>query len=259
MSEENLHTSVQRVERCFRRSVETYNQHAVVQRIICGELINLSKEWLPEKAKQVLEIGAGTGLLTERYLSIIEIDKLILNDLVVDMTTPLQNIATLFTKTTTEFMFGDAQTLTLPNNNSIIFSASTFQWFSDFTSFISDLKKIQKSGDLLIFSTFGPKNMIEVCTVCKQGLKYHSLRTLQNALTPHYEILTAKEELRTVWFDTANGVLKHLKYTGVNGIAPQQWTRQTLQQFETDYCQLYQSETGVSLTYHPLYFVCRAK
>ena len=54
------------VQKNFNKSSKSYNEFAFVQKYMATELIN----FVPEKFsnKRILEIGSGTGILTEKLL-----------------------------------------------------------------------------------------------------------------------------------------------------------------------------------------------
>ena len=49
---------------CFGKSVESYEQHAHVQKEIAAHLAGLAGDYVKPLPAKVLEVGCGTGLLT---------------------------------------------------------------------------------------------------------------------------------------------------------------------------------------------------
>ena len=72
-----------------------------------------------------------------------------------------------------------------------------------------------------------------------------------------FEILLIQQAYKQAYFDHPKFVLQHLKATGVTATAKShRWTKQSLQQFYSDYQQFY-DEQGFRLTYHPIYVIAR--
>ena len=91
-----------------------------------------------------------------------------------------------------------------------------------------------------------------------QGLNYISLEFLKRQLEQqNFEVLFIEQEVKQIYFDHPKSVLQHLKATGVTATAKShRWTKQSLQQFYSDYQQFY-DEQGFRLTYHPIYVIAR--
>ena len=68
----------------FLSSIKTYDSNAIVQKEMAVKLIDSVIENLGTKFNHVLEIGSGTGLLTQEIVDKIEFRKLITNDLASD-------------------------------------------------------------------------------------------------------------------------------------------------------------------------------
>ena len=54
-------------------------------------------------------------------------------------------------------------------------------------------------------------------------------------------------------------MLHHLRMTGVTGTEKHTWSRGRLQTFCDEYRNRFSSAEGVSLTYQPIYVICRYK
>jgi malonyl-CoA O-methyltransferase len=59
------------------------------------------------------------------------------------------------------------------------------------------------------------------------------------------------------WFPDALALLKHLRDTGVNGAASQNWTARDLKDFETRYRQRFGTPRGLPLTYDPVWVIAQ--
>jgi len=76
-------------------------------------------------------------------------------------------------------------------------------------------------------------------------------------LSASYDVKTIEQEQQTIWFDSVEDVLQHLRKTGVNGRSQQQWSVQKHKQFVACYTELFEKEGRLPLTYNPIYVVAR--
>ena len=134
----------------------------------------------------------------------------------------------------------------------MIISNAVFQWVEDLPLFIEGLKKCLNPNGILLFSTFGTDNLLEISKLTGEGLKYIAIQELKSLLHPQ-EIYEDKISLN---FDTPKDVLKHLKYTGVNAISNNHWTKSDLKNFENGYHKL--CPNNITLTYNPIYILISA-
>lgn len=241
----------------FKRSMESYDRHAAIQKRIVRNLSGLLEKYLTYVPRKVLEIGCGTGLLTQILYGKMSTADWTVNDLVEEM---CRKTADRLKLPPASCLPGDIESVVLPQDYDLIVSASTFQWFDDPASMADKLAARLTKGGLLAFSTFGQDNLHELKTLTGKGLDYPSRTAWEKWLAPRFELLHAEEERHTLCFRQPLQVLQHIKYTGVNGMnAGEVWTRGKLQQFCTDYRQFSRRGHTYPLTYHPLYLICRKK
>lgn len=242
----------------FGRSVESYDNNAHVQKIIIEKLCRLLKEWCPEMPAKVLEVGCGTGLLTENIIRDFSPNHLVINDLVDTMCIKTACRCGLSSECCME---GDIEELTLRNEFELILSASTFQWFTRPEETFARLASALVPEGWLLFSTFGKNNLSELRTVAGAGLVYYSREELADLLAPHFDILHTEESLHTLYFTHPLEILQHLKKTGVNsgGNSAGMWTKGRINKFVEGYINAFSENKRLPLSYHPIYFVCRKK
>lgn len=215
-------------------------------------MILSSVKRVPEK---ILEIGCGTGLLTSQLQRTFPNVDLYLNDLVEEL---CYHAATINQVPQTHCFPGDVEKLFLPLSFDLIASASTFQWFTTPEETFMKLSKQLEQNGVLVFSTFGKFNLREIRLTTGGGLDYRSKEELEKMLKPYFKIEGMEEELHTLEFDSPLAVLQHLKKTGVNVSGdPTIWTKGRMDAFIKDYNARFAVDGKVTLTYHPLYFVCR--
>ena len=227
----------------FAKNLEHYNDNAKIQKQMAEKLLSFINKC---KFDSVLEIGCGTGLMTSLAVNKISYKKYIANDIVPDCEKFIKNI-----DSNIEVRIGDVETI-IKNScekYDLIISNASFQWIEDLESFIETLINRLKPNGILLFSTFGMENLREIRYITGKGLNYYSYSELCNLLkNSKYR---AEEEIRVINFKTPSDVLKHLKYTGVNSISSEQWTKKDLKSFENEYNNFCSNRP--SLTYHPIY------
>ena len=238
----------------FAKAGQSYVEHAVVQKQISAQLFKYLKVYCPQNLASVLEIGCGSGNLTHLFHSYFQVDQLFLNDLYADVDqhfSTIENIA---------WLIGDIEQLTLPQSLDAVISSSALQWMTDLPTLLHRIHDALKPNAYFGFSTFGSDNLTEIKQLTGQGLNYISLEFLKRQLEQqNFEVLFIEQEVKQIYFDHPKAVLQHLKATGVTATAKShRWTKQSLQQFYSDYQQFY-DEQGFRLTYHPIYVIARRK
>lgn len=239
----------------FKRSVESYDEHAGVQRLIVCRLADLLKEYVSGACGRILEIGCGTGLLTVQIQRCFPDSELLVNDLVDAMCSKTANRCRLSPACC---IVGDIEQVDLEGKFDLMVSASTFQWLADPAETLARLARCLHPNGYLAFSTFGKENCQELKRLTGCGLTYHSIRGMTELLSAHFEVVHAEENRERMTFSDPMEILRHVKKTGVNATdMPYTWTRGRLQEFVRRYAELFGKEEGYPLTYHPQYFICR--
>lgn len=278
----NLNIDKAQVAQRFAKAGQSYAEQAVVQKKICQHLIALMQNYLEQTdleqadLEQItfecgFEIGCGSGNLTQLFLQNFKIQKLILNDLYpevqqrfLDQKIYLDQKSTLDQKKL-EWLIGDVEQLNFPQNLDVITSSSALQWMIDLDAIFKKSSDALNPNGWLCFSTFGQQNLKEIKALTGQGLDYLDLESIREKLEVQgFDVLHLSESIETLSFDHPKQVLQHLKATGVTATAAQhRWTKQSLQQFYSDYQKFSnRDERGqitYSLTYHPIYCIARRK
>ena len=238
----------------FAKAGQSYVEHAVVQKQISAQLFKYLKVYCPQNLASVLEIGCGSGNLTHLFHSYFQVDQLFLNDLYADVDQHFLNFKHI------NWLIGDIEQLHLPQSLDAVISSSALQWMTDLPKLLHRIHDALKPNAYFGFSTFGSDNLTEIKQLTGQGLNYISLEFLKRQLEQqNFEVLFIEQEVKQIYFDHPKSVLQHLKATGVTATAKShRWTKQSLQQFYSDYQQFY-DEQGFRLTYHPIYVIARRK
>ena len=245
------------VERRFRRSMGSYDEHAVEQRRIAERLRTLVSESVTEAPRRILEIGCGTGTLTALLRERFPEAEFFVNDLVPELCAAAAERCGIAAE---RRLPGDAETLALPGGCDLVVSASTFQWFVRPEETLRRIASALRPEGTLAFSTFGEQNMREVREVAGAGLPYRGREEMTRLLEERFAVERIEEERRVLEFPEPADVLRHLKRTGVNASGSREaWTRGRLQAFADEFRRRFEVDGRVPLTYHPMYFVCRKR
>lgn len=235
----------------FQKSLESYNENAYVQRVMADKLFNL----LPVKdIDKALEIGMGTGFLTKLLIKEANIKEFYANDIVPECDEFLYEI-----DENSCFIAGDIEEVILPDNFDLIISNAALQWAVDFPFLVKKISSLVNKNGYFLFSTFGQDNLKELKELTDIGLEYISIDSLRSILSEKFEIISIVDEECQVFFTNFKELIKHLKMTGVNGIADKPVTYSKFKTFEKEYKKCYSSGKGVMLTYNPIFVLCQRK
>lgn len=243
------------IECRFRKSADSYEENAHIQKKIVEHLTELLERYCPQKMDRILEVGCGTGLLTERLKAMWSHSELWVNDLVDTMCHKAADRCGLDAR---YCLSGDIEKLQLDGMYSLIVSTSTFQWLEEPEKTFDNLSRHIVEGGWLIFSSFGKDNCLELKAITGNGLSYRSLAEMKEILSRSFDIVHTEEERYILNFDRPLEVLQHIKKTGVNAMSAHHvWTRGHLSAFEQEYTLHFLKDGRYPLTYHPQYFICR--
>jgi malonyl-CoA O-methyltransferase len=243
------------VGRRFRRSLQTYDRTAVVQKGMADELIAQIERHSPSRGGRMMEIGCGTGLLTRLLIERLRPELLFVNDLVDDCAALVDGMAEKRTGSSTAFLPGDIETMALPPRLDLVAANAVFHWLDDLETLLERIGDALVPGGTLAFTTFGPRNMEEISSITGVALKYLAIDALEEILSRRFRILSRRQRRITLEFDSVREVLRHLRETGANGLCPGSWSARRLRDFEERYARAHSRGGSVLLTYHPIIFV----
>ncbi len=241
----------------FLNSVDTYDSNAIVQKNMAQELIRALTEKAGRNFDNILEIGSGTGLLTKEIVESLNFKKLVTNDFSSDYNGIIKGIFTdinfnyAFIKGDAEFIFD------FPENNNLIISNATFQWFEDVIEFLNRMYNVLDDDGIIAFTTFGVDNFYEVNKIQKISLAYTSADEIIEKVSNNFDIIYRYSSTEKLYFSSPIKVLQHIKDTGVNSIKSKVNIKP--KKFISEYENQFTSKKGVSLTYNPIYIILRKK
>lgn len=263
------------IARRFAKAQHSYVQAAQVQQHMVKQLLQQLAATLQPSTQglsafnRVLEMGCGSGLLTQAFVAQYPVEQLFLNDLYQAELLPLQPLQPQSAKEfqpsamQMDWLIGDIEQLELPQQLDAIISNAAVQWLHDLPQLWARCFAALNTQGVLLLSSFSDGNLAEIKQLTGQGLQYLSLAAIHTQLTQAgFEVLHAEQEQIRLCFDSPRAVLQHLRATGVTATNSKfRWTKSRLQQFELDYVRLAQSNENkvlqYPLTYTPLYIVAR--
>ena len=237
----------------FERSVESYEANALVQKQAAEKLASMIISRGIADGESVLEIGCGTGFLTHDLSEKISAKTWYLNDLSEKMCLK----ASASCRGNSEIIPSDILKCKIPENLGAVISSSSLQWISDLPTLFKKLAVASKTGAMLAFSTFGPRNYEEIKMLSGNSLYYPDALEIRDMLERcGYRCEVVEESIKKMLFQSPREVLSHIAMTGVNGRFSSFWTPARFKSFSKKYSAIFaDSDNRVSLTYNPIYII----
>ena len=232
------------VKKRFSKSLKTYEDNAVIQKIMAKKLIELL---VLKEYNSIFEIGCATGILTKEIKKNLTFKEYIANDIVEKSQEYINKI--IYPNI---FLGGDIEEVELNKKYNLIISNASLQWCNDIEKVLEKLINSLEENGTLAISIFGDNNLKEIKDIFHLENNTYSLNKLKKSLSK-YKLITFEEEEIKIEFENPIMVLKHLKLTGVNAIKEVVLSKKKLQEFEEEYTKKYQNNGKVILTYNPVY------
>lgn len=188
----------QQVKLHFSKNASNYNQYAHVQKKMRDTLIDfmLKSSIYPDKIKNILEIGCGTGYLTQALTELFPSAHITAVDIAPGM---IAEIKPKFKNNSIDFICGDIEEIELNDAYDIIISNATFQWFNHMPITIQKLYDALNPNAVLCFSTFGKYTFHELNECFETAKQALSIKEPKYAGQSFYSL----NELTTLCKDTA--------------------------------------------------------
>lgn len=246
------------VKQRFEKNLSTYSENAVVQKHMTSELLASLINNKPDVVGlesptyyKILEIGCGTGILTNEILNHLNFEELFVNDIVEYSLNPQISSEKIIE------LYGDCEKITFPSGLDLVISNATFQWIENLPAVLGKISSSLNRNGILAFNTFEEWNLYQIKTLTGNALNYYKKSDIENVLKKNFKIIYSHSETIEIEFDSAQDVLKHLKLTGVNSLTKTKWTKKDLKEFADKYNHLFTNNKGkLILTYKPIYFIC---
>ncbi len=246
----------------FGKALATYAEAAQPQTIVAKELWALlegCKINRPARGR-MLEIGCGSGLLTDIYVPELPGWDIELWDIAETREDLRQNYRFMCCDAETEVRNLEAESFDL------IISSSCLQWFNSPARFIEEASKALKPGGVLAVALYGDQTYREIASLTGRTLAYPSMQALVKAAERSgLEIMHSSEEVLPVEFDSPREMLRHIKLTGVSAVSSRSGSDIESAALNVSGLRLlkYLAENleadggKCKLTYHPIYLIAR--
>jgi malonyl-CoA O-methyltransferase len=147
----------------FNRGAKTYTKAAELQSEVA---LNLSRYFNNKPAKTILEIGCGTGLLTQHLIKAFPEADLLLTDISPEM---IEHCNYHIQKTSgLSYQCMDAENPNKLLTYDLIVSSMTMHWFTEFESGLHTIKKHLKKGGRILFAMLTKNSFQEWRHLCDQ-------------------------------------------------------------------------------------------
>lgn len=244
----------------FKASWATYEEKAIVQKVISRQLVSFLGAICRNSFTNALEIGCCTGYMTEALCYKFGIKNIYVNDLVSEFCVQTCERLRKSDCSVDPIPFaGDIESLDLPNKLDLVVSSSTLQWMSDLGGLLERIRLALVSEGYLAFTIFGNGTMREISSITGRGLHYHSEEQLREMVAAIFDVELFTTDTSVLHFPSVRAILRHIQQTGVSGIGRNKWTKSSLTLFEQTYKQRYQDEKGLPLTYSSHYVIAKKK
>jgi len=247
------------IAHCFRQAITTYDLHATAQREVSARLLTLAGQIPAISYKRVLEIGCCTGMLTQLLCQQHRVKTLFLNDLVPDFAAPVMARIPEDRMPHLLPIFGDIETIQLPDRLSLVLSSATFQWLADLPGLLQRLAQALCENGFLAFSVFSPGTLAEFTELTGVGLDYRTPEQIAGLLEKDFILEQMVTDQDRLLLPTPRDVLHHLRATGVGGVRDYRWTKAGLRRFEQEYRTRFGTAGGVPVTYASICCIARKK
>lgn len=238
----------------FKKSIDTYDNSAVIQKDMAGLLIDKILSNCGNDFSKIFEFGVGTGFLSKNILDKISFKDYCANDIIEESEFCIKNIIK-----DASFLAGDIEKIEIDEKFDLVLSNAVMQWIIDVDELLFKIHDCLSKDGYFAFTTFGEKNFIEIKETTGVSLKYLKSETLKEKCSGLFDIVAFEENIQTLYFNSPLDVLKHIKLSGTNGIKSLNWTVSKLKDFDNYYRKSFSLGEKVTLTYNPIYVVLKVK
>lgn len=148
----------------FEKAAISYDAAAVLQQEVANRLVE-RMDVMAMKPQSILDVGSGTGFVSELLAARFPKSKITALDLALNMLKQAKNKRTFKQRWNKQFRYVNAEVENLPFADAsveLVISGLTLQWCQDLPKVFKEFKRVLAPGGLLLFSTFGPDTLKEL-------------------------------------------------------------------------------------------------
>jgi len=266
------------MQKNFSQNALTYDQYAVVQKEMARELL-LKIISTGKYFRNILEIGCGTGFLTELLAKEYPLAQITATDIAPEMIVVARTKLAFFSNI--DYFVADGENPMLDNvffapPFDLIVSSAVFQWFTDYEAAFTQYHTYLEPGGNLIFSTFGAGTFKELYSCLKDGQKGKASCKIGDPKIPNkkevfienkhlkkvmldagFQFASVEEITKMEYFNSSRHFLRALKRIGANNYLTEELAVQGLGSgifsLVKSYNAMFLDERGVPATYQCLF------
>lgn len=228
----------QQVKDNFGGAANDYEAAADVQAIAAQNLT----EMMPDDAKDILEVGCGTGLFTQYLVKRYPEARLTITDISPQMIKAAQR---KIDHADIEWRVMDGEQSDIENRQyDVIVANMVFQWFVDREAALSKLEKLLKPGGVILYTQPGVKSFVEWRAMLG------SLDLMDGLLEFKNPPNMIKQEFYEIEYGSALNFLKYMKEIGAHKSRPDYHGIGVALRMA---CRLYDREYNGRLRWHIVY------
>ncbi len=259
------------VKKHFGQYAKQYDQYAKVQQVMAVELLrklNLQGEFF-----KILELGCGTGYLTERLLARFPQAELTAVDLAPQM---LEQTEARVGRGRVKLVCDDLETMQLSEKYDLIISSATFQWLNQPARVVEKLLQALATEGVLAVATFGAETFTELHQAYQKaglslgetdlvppGQKFLTLaeweRIFAQIFSEQRVVTDFSESFYYEYFPTARDFLQAVKKIGASNsnLKRNRYHRSLLWEMLQIYDTEFRVADQIPVTYQLLFFSCK--
>lgn len=211
-----------KIRRSFAAAAHSYDGLAGLQRRVGLEL--LGRFPLAAETGILLDLGSGTGFLTQELAKAAPGEQLVALDIALPM---LQTSRLKHPDMPAQYLCADAEKLPFTENSiARIYSNLALQWLENLPSVFADCRRILRADGQLVFATFGPSTLHELKTAWAAVDGYthvnafYSLEQIRAFLqAAGFDTVGSDSQLYQYQYPTVMALMQELKGIGAHNVS----------------------------------------
>lgn len=211
-----------KIKQAFSQAALTYDGVTQLQRTVGKALLrDIDNRCISDN---VLDLGCGTGFLTQELLALLPCKQII----ALDLALPMVQAAKVKLKAIDNviYMCADAEQIPIAEHAvDHVFSNLMLQWCVDIKAVFMDVRRVLKPGGQLVFSIFGPQTLQELKQAWGAVDNYshvnyfYGMYELKDFLQQSgFNILKCQNQLYTVEYESVLALMRELKDIGAHNV-----------------------------------------